>query len=57
MKQSAADLIYADDYNADGRSAYDYPPIKEAGSPTFPINTSTYQPRYDSIPFVLFPLQ
>ena len=40
-----ADLIYADDYTADGKSAYDYPAIYRKGSlnVTLPVKASTYQ--------------
>ncbi|CAL5227608.1 g10610 [Coccomyxa viridis] len=43
------DLIYADDYTADGKSAYDYPAIYRKGSlnVTLPVKASTYQFRWD----------
>ena len=43
-----ADLIYADDYTADGTSTYDYPPIKGKGYLKVKTahSATTYQPRY-----------
>jgi hypothetical protein len=47
----SADLVYADDYTADGLSTYYYPDIQGAGSITpklpAPGKVSTYQPRWD----------
>ena len=50
-----ADLIYADDYTADGKSGYDYPAIYRKGSlnVTLPVKASTYQPRQASCPLLL----
>ena len=47
-----ADLIYADDYTADGKSSHDYPAIYRKGSlkVDLPVNSSTYQPRQASWP-------
>ena len=46
--QCLADLIYADDYTADGTSTYDYPAIKGKGYLKVKTahSASTYQPRY-----------
>ena len=43
-----ADLIYADDYTADGTSTYDYPAIKGKGYLKVKTvhSATTYQPRY-----------
>ena len=47
ISELAADLVYADDYTADGTSQYDYPPIQDKGSldVNLLVDTSTYQPR------------